>query len=110
MTDQSNPSLVGGHAQYVKGAAEVGEDLSEGVSWSNTFLANNPAKAAVGTVTGSESWKASAEQDKQQGIDAMKAASAERDPQKSGFGKVEEVAGKAVGCEGMEQEGAESKK
>lgn len=39
----------------------------------------------------------------------MKAASANRDPQNSGFGKVEEVAGKAVGCEGMENEGAASK-
>lgn len=40
----------------------------------------------------------------------MKAASANRDPQQDGYGKVEEVAGKAVGCEGMENEGAESKK
>jgi len=87
-SDQSNPSLIGGHAQYVKGAAE----------------------GAVGAVTGSENWKSSAEQDRQTGVDAMKAASAERDPQKSGFGKVEEVAGNAVGCEGMEREGAESKK
>ena len=39
----------------------------------------------------------------------MKAASANRDPQQSGYGKVEEIAGKAVGCEGMESEGAESK-
>ena len=40
----------------------------------------------------------------------MKAASANRDPKKSGFGKVEETAGKKVGCEGMENEGAQSKK
>jgi uncharacterized protein YjbJ (UPF0337 family) len=39
----------------------------------------------------------------------MKAASANRDPQQSGFGKVEEVAGKLTGCEGMEKEGAQSK-
>ena len=38
----------------------------------------------------------------------MKAASAARDPQQQGMGKVEELAGKAVGCEGMEKEGAES--
>lgn len=57
-----------------------------------------------------ESWQSSAEQDKQAGINAMKAASANRDPQASGFGKVEEVAGKAVGCEGMESEGSASKK
>lgn len=60
-------------------------------------------------MTGSEEWKASGESDKQAGLDAMKAAGANRDPQQSGLGKVEEVAGKAVGCEGMEQEGAESK-
>lgn len=43
-------------------------------------------------------------------MDSMKAASEQRDPQQSGFGKVEEVAGKMVGCEGMEEEGAQSKK
>ena len=40
----------------------------------------------------------------------MKQASANRDPQQSGYGKVEQMAGKAVGCEGMEEEGAQSKK
>lgn len=40
----------------------------------------------------------------------MKAASANRDPQRDGYGKVEEMAGKAAGCEGMEEEGAASKK
>lgn len=60
-------------------------------------------------MTGSEDWKNSAESDKQAGIDAMKAASENRDPQQSGWGKVEEVAGKAVGCEGMENEGEQSK-
>ncbi len=39
----------------------------------------------------------------------MKAASQNRDPNASGFGKAEEMAGKAVGCEGMESEGAQSK-
>lgn len=63
----------------------------------------------VGSVTGSEDWKNSAEADKQAGIDAMKAASENRAPQQSGWGKVEEVAGKAVGCEGMENEGEQSK-
>ncbi|QIX02063.1 hypothetical protein AMS68_007580 [Peltaster fructicola] len=87
MADQSNPTLIGGHAQYVKGAAE----------------------AVVGSVTGSEEWKSSGESDKSAGIDAMKQASANRDPQKDGFGKVEELAGKATGCEGMEKEGAQSK-
>ena len=40
----------------------------------------------------------------------MKAAGENRDGQTQGFGKVEELAGKAVGCEGMEKEGVESKK
>lgn len=39
----------------------------------------------------------------------MKQASESRNPNQSGFGKAEEIAGKAVGCEGMEKEGAESK-
>jgi len=87
MSDQQ-PSLIGGHAQYVKGAAEN----------------------LVGSVTGSEAWKSSGENDSQAGIEAMKAASAHRDPAQSGYGKVEEVAGKIAGCEGMEKEGAESAK
>ena len=64
----------------------------------------------MGAVTGAESWKSSADSDKSAGIDAMKQASANRDPQQSGYGRAEEIAGKMTGCEGMEQEGAESKK
>ena len=60
-------------------------------------------------MTGSETWNVSAETDKADGIDAMKAASEQRDPQRDGYGKVEELAGKAAGCEGMEKEGAQSK-
>ena len=60
-------------------------------------------------MTGSEGWKSAAEQDTQEGTETMKAASANRDPQQDGLGKVEEMAGKAVGCEGMEKEGNESK-
>lgn len=63
----------------------------------------------VGTVTGSEEWKASGAETKQHAVDAMKAASADRDPQRDGYGKAEEIAGKAVACEGMEKEGASSK-
>ncbi len=60
-------------------------------------------------MTGSEDWKNTGVKEKQDAIDGMKAASQNRDPQTSGFGKVEEGMGKAVGCEGMEKEGAESK-
>lgn len=38
----------------------------------------------------------------------MKKAGEQRDPSQ-GYGKVEEVAGKITGCEGMQQEGAASK-
>lgn len=63
----------------------------------------------IGNVTGSQAWQASGAQDKAQAVDAMKAAGEHRDPNK-GFGGVEEKAGKIVGCEGMVQEGAHSKR
>ncbi|KAI9713860.1 MAG: hypothetical protein M1820_000590 [Bogoriella megaspora] len=88
MSSNENPSLIGGHAKYVQGATT----------------------STIGSVTGSESWQSSGEQQKEQGAQEMKAASENRDPQNSGFGKVEEVAGKVIGCEGMEQEGAASKR
>ncbi|KAK5168256.1 uncharacterized protein LTR77_006825 [Saxophila tyrrhenica] len=87
MSDQQNPSLIGQHANYVAAAA----------------------KETVGSVTGSEDWKATGAQEKQDAIDGMKSASENRDPNSSGFGKAEEMAGKAVGCEGMESEGQQSK-
>jgi hypothetical protein len=40
----------------------------------------------------------------------MKAANADRDPQRDGYGKAEEIAGKMAGCEGMQEEGAASRK
>ena len=40
----------------------------------------------------------------------MKAASANRDPSTDGYGKVEEMAGRVTGCEGMEKEGNASAK
>jgi uncharacterized protein YjbJ (UPF0337 family) len=39
----------------------------------------------------------------------MRAAAETRDPARDGYGKVEEVAGRVTGCEGMAQEGAASK-
>lgn len=61
-------------------------------------------------MTGNAAWQQSGETDKQGGIDAMKAASQNRDPATDGYGKVEEVAGRLSGCEGMEKEGAMSAK
>jgi uncharacterized protein YjbJ (UPF0337 family) len=64
----------------------------------------------IGNVTGNEAWKSSGTQDKSQAVDAMKSASANRDPNTQGYGGIEEKAGSLVGCEGMQKEGAESKK
>ncbi|KAJ4323043.1 hypothetical protein N0V94_002067 [Neodidymelliopsis sp. IMI 364377] len=85
--NQENPGLIAGHAQYVKGAAE----------------------STIGSVTGNQAWATSGEQDKNQAIDTMKAASENRDTSQ-GLGSVEQTAGNLVGCEGMQKEGAESKK
>ena len=109
---QQQPSLIGGHAQYVKGAAEVRLVLPSlsPIHFPITSHTNHHlSQSAVGAVTGSEAWNTSAEADKASGIDAMKAASEQRDAQRDGYGKIEELAGKAAGCEGMEKEGAESK-
>jgi hypothetical protein len=70
----------------------------------------NTPQATIGQVTGLPAWKASGDKDKTEAVDAMKAASANRDPAQKGFGGIEEKAGNMVGCEGMQKEGAESKK
>jgi uncharacterized protein YjbJ (UPF0337 family) len=68
------------------------------------------SQGVIGNVTGNAAWQQSGVSDKQGGIDAMKAASQNRDPATDGYGKVEEMAGKFSGCEGMEKEGAISAK
>lgn len=112
MSNQTTqPSMVGGHAQYAKGYVE----------------------STIGNVTGNEQWKESGEKDMGEGIGAMKVCSLihpqntkhsqqekgtilttlqearaqqQGEPAASGIGgKVEEVAGKVAGCEGMEKEG-----
>ncbi|KAI0448066.1 hypothetical protein F4803DRAFT_496339 [Xylaria telfairii] len=85
--DNNQPSLIGGHTEYVKGAAET----------------------AIGNITGSHAWKTSGEQAKAHAVDTMKSAGEHRDPSQ-GFGVVEQKLGKATGCEGMAQEGAASKR
>ncbi|XDG01537.1 hypothetical protein ABKA04_001152 [Annulohypoxylon sp. FPYF3050] len=90
MSSQSNeqqPSLIGGHAEYIKGATE----------------------STIGSVTGSQAWTNSGEQAKAHAVDSMKAAGERRDPSQ-GFGKVEQKLGQATGCEGMVKEGEASKK
>ena len=61
-------------------------------------------------MTGSQPWKSSGEQAKAHAVETMKAASEGREPTRDGYGKAEEVAGKLAGCEGMQEEGAASKK
>ncbi|KAJ2987607.1 hypothetical protein NUW58_g4410 [Xylaria curta] len=80
-------SLIGGHAEYVKGATE----------------------AAIGNVTGSHAWKTSGEQAKAHAVDSMKSAGERRDPS-HGFGVAEQKLGEITGCKGMAHEGAASKK
>ena len=112
-SNNDNPGLISGHAQYVKGAAVVRlrtPTLLFVTCFSSRANPNIRNQSAVGSATGSESWQQSGEQQKEQGVQEMKAAGDARDPQSQGFGKVEEFAGKAAGCEGMEQEGAASKK
>ncbi|KAI0844988.1 hypothetical protein F5Y00DRAFT_185118 [Daldinia vernicosa] len=90
MSSQNNtqqPSLIGGHAEYIKGATE----------------------SAIGSATGSQAWTSSGEQAKAHAVDTMKTAGEKRDPSQ-GFGKVEQKLGQAIGCEGMVKEGAASKK
>ncbi|KAK3687989.1 hypothetical protein B0T22DRAFT_406029 [Podospora appendiculata] len=85
---QQQPGLVASHAEYMKGAAET----------------------AIGSLTGSHAWTMSGEQDKAHAKSSMKAATEARDPAVDGYGKAEELAGKLVGCEGMQHEGAASKR
>ncbi|PHH65083.1 hypothetical protein CDD81_3481 [Ophiocordyceps australis] len=85
--NSEQPGLVAGHVQYAKGAAET----------------------VIGDVTGSEAWKTSGQQDKAAGLSTMQQAEDKRDGATQGYGRMEELAGKAVGCDGMKKEGAASK-
>ncbi|KAK4034357.1 hypothetical protein C8A01DRAFT_49249 [Parachaetomium inaequale] len=85
--NRQEPGLWAAHAEYIKGAAET----------------------AVGAVTGSQSWSASGQQDKERARASLQAAVEHRDPAKSGYGRAEEIAGRLTGCEGMKHEGAASK-
>ncbi|KAK0119477.1 hypothetical protein ONS95_010924 [Cadophora gregata] len=86
--NNNQASMLAGHAQYAKGYVEE----------------------TVGNLTGSKEWQESGKKDAEAGIGEMKAANQNRtsEPAASGIGgRVEELAGKATGCEGMEKEGAE---
>ncbi|KAK3389538.1 hypothetical protein B0H63DRAFT_101377 [Podospora didyma] len=83
---QNQPGLVASHAEYIKGAAE----------------------SVIGNVTGSHAWTTSGEQDKAHAKAQLKAATESRNPATDGYGRVEEIAGKVTGCQGMRQEGMAS--
>lgn len=61
-------------------------------------------------MTGSHAWQSSGEQTKAHAAGVMKAASQDRDAATQGYGKAEQIAGNLTGCEGMQHEGAASKK
>ncbi|KAF2970264.1 hypothetical protein GQX73_g3277 [Xylaria multiplex] len=85
--ENKQPSLIGGHTEYAKGAAE----------------------ATIGNITGSQAWKSSGEHAKSHAVNTMKAAGERRDPS-HGFGVAEQKLGEVTGCGGMVHEGAASKK
>jgi len=120
---QQQPGLVAGHAEYIKGAAEVSTMDHRALEnrlrdrkqrWirdsrgqhAEIFFPCPTSKSAIGGLTGSNAWVKSGEQDKAHAQASLKAATENRDPAKAGYGKVEEMAGKVTGCEGMRQEGA----
>jgi len=88
MTDNNNASLIGGHAQYAKGAIEE----------------------TIGNITGSQAWKDSGAHDKQEAVDEMRAAN--QGPSDSSLisGNTEKKIGNMVGCEGMVHNGEEKEK
>ncbi|KOS21877.1 hypothetical protein ESCO_002059 [Escovopsis weberi] len=86
--EQPPQGLVSGHVQYIRGATTE----------------------TIGKMSGSESWKTSGEQNKADAVRAMQKATEKRDPNRDGYGKVEEMVGNLTGCEGMQKEGAASKR
>lgn len=70
------------------------------------FVAHlSSTQSAIGSITGSQAWTASGEQDKARAKAELKAATEARESAGKGYGRVEEVAGKLTGCEGMKEEG-----
>jgi uncharacterized protein YjbJ (UPF0337 family) len=90
MSDNNNnhASLIGGHAQYMKGAVEE----------------------TIGNITGSQAWIDSGVHDKQEATEEMRAAN--HGPSDSSFisGSTEKKIGNMVGCEGMVHNGEEKEK
>jgi len=85
--NQGGASMLGGHAKFAMGYVEEG----------------------IGNVTGSKEWQESGKKASSEGIEEMKAAkNTNSNPAPSGIGgKIEQMAGSATGCSGMEEEGKE---
>ncbi|CAF1080061.1 unnamed protein product [Rotaria sp. Silwood1] len=79
MADNNNASLLGGHAQYVKGAVEE----------------------TIGNVTGSQAWKDSGAHDKQEATEKMRTANQGTSDCPVISSTTEKKIGNMVGCEGM---------
>ncbi|CAF1459251.1 unnamed protein product [Rotaria sordida] len=88
MTDNNKSSILGGHAQYVKGAVEE----------------------TIGNVTGSQAWKDSGAHDKQEAAEKLRAAN--QGPSDSSLisGTTEKKIGNMVGCQGMVHNGEEKER
>jgi uncharacterized protein YjbJ (UPF0337 family) len=80
---RGEPSMLSGHAQYVKGAVEQ----------------------TLGSMIGSESLKKTGQEDKEAGVTEMKAAYHGQDDWMSP--ELEKKLGKVIGCEGMAEIGDE---
>ncbi|KAG9229380.1 hypothetical protein BJ875DRAFT_507979 [Amylocarpus encephaloides] len=88
LAPSTETSMLSGHTQYVKGYAE----------------------STIGNVVGSVDWKKSGDKDMEGGVSEMKEANKNKTSKldDSGIGeKIEQMAGSAAGCEGMEKEGTE---
>ena len=89
MSDNTqNASLIGGHAQYAKGAVEE----------------------VIGNVTGSQAWKDSGVHDKQEATEKMRAANQGPTDNSIISGTTEKKIGNAVGCPGMVTNGEQKER
>ncbi len=68
----------------------------------------HPPQSTIGKITGSNAWTTSGQHDMAHAKASMQAATEGRNPEKDGYGKVEEMVGKLTGCGGMQHEGAAS--
>lgn len=84
----ANSSLIGGHAQYAKGAIEE----------------------TIGNITGSQVWIDSGVHDKEEAVEKMRAANHEPSDSSIISGATEKKIGSMVGCEGMVHNGEEKER